>query len=75
MVSIYWHQPRNQVGQRDAIGPLSDAGRHVVATLREWRRRSRARTELAALDDRTLKDIGLTRPDAEFLANKPFWRD
>ena len=75
MVSIFWHQPRNWVGQRDAIGALSDAGRHVVATLREWRRRSRERAELAALDDRTLKDIGLTRPDAEFLANKPFWRE
>ena len=75
MVSIYWHQSRNRVRQRDAIGALSDAGRHVVATLREWRRRSRERAELAALDDRTLKDIGLTRPDAEFLANKPFWRE
>ena len=75
MVSIYWHQPRNRVGQRDATGALSDAGRRVVATLREWRRRTRARAELAALDDRTLKDIGLTRPDAEFLANKPFWRE
>ena len=75
MVSIYWHQPRNRVGQRDAIGALSDAGRHVVATLREWHRRSRERAELAALDDRTLKDIGLTRADAEFLADKPFWRE
>jgi hypothetical protein len=29
----------------------------------------------AELDDRTLKDIGLTRTDAEFLINKPFWRE
>ena len=73
MVSIHWQQRR--VRERDAIGALNDAGRHVVAILREWRRRSRERAELAALDDRTLRDIGLTRADAEFLANKPFWRE
>ena len=75
MVSIYRHQPRNRIGQRDAIGALSAAGRHVVATLREWRKRARERAQLTALDDRSLKDIGLTRADAEFLVNKPFWRD
>ena len=75
MVAIHLHQPRNRAGQRDAIRALSDTGGHVVATLREWRRRSRERAELAALDDRTLKDIGLSRADAEFLSNKPFWRE
>jgi uncharacterized protein YjiS (DUF1127 family) len=30
---------------------------------------------LAELDERMLKDIGLTRVDAEFLINKPFWRE
>jgi uncharacterized protein YjiS (DUF1127 family) len=75
MVSIHWHQPRCRVRESDAIGALNDTGRHVVATLQEWRRRSRERAELAALDDRTLKDIGLTRADAEFLSNKPFWRE
>ena len=75
MVSIHWHQQRRRVRETDAIGALNDAGRHVVATLQEWRRRSRERAELAALDDRTLKDIGLTRADAEFLSNKPFWRE
>jgi uncharacterized protein YjiS (DUF1127 family) len=54
---------------------LSDASTHFVATLSEWRRRNRERAELAALDDRMLKDIGLTRVDAEFLSNKPFWRE
>jgi uncharacterized protein YjiS (DUF1127 family) len=54
---------------------LGDAGNHFVVTLREWSRRNRERAELAALDDRMLKDIGLTRADAEFLSNKPFWRE
>jgi uncharacterized protein YjiS (DUF1127 family) len=74
MVAIHWHQP-NRARRRDAIRVLSDAGRHVVAILREWRRRARDRSELAVLDERTLADIGLTRADAEFLANKPFWRE
>jgi uncharacterized protein YjiS (DUF1127 family) len=50
------------------------AGR-VLATLREWRRRAHDRAELAKLDDRMLRDIGLTPTDAEFLSSKPFWRE
>jgi len=46
----------------------------MLTTWRAWRRRARDRAELAGLDDRMLKDIGLTRGDAEFLSNKPFWR-
>lgn len=75
MVATYWHQPRRPARRHDAIRVLSEAGRRVVATLREWRRRARDRAELAALDERTLADIGLSRTDAEFLANKPFWRE
>lgn len=74
MAAIHWHQPQYRARRQNAVHAMSDAGSHFVATLREWRRRSRERAELAALDDRTLKDIGLTRADAEFLSNKPFWR-
>jgi uncharacterized protein YjiS (DUF1127 family) len=58
-----------------ALDALSDATDWVLGTLREWRRRSRDRAQLTVLDDRMLRDIGLTRSDAEFLANKPFWRE
>ena len=58
-----------------ALDGLDDAGRWVWATLREWRRRHRDRQELERLDARTLADIGLTRGEAEFLINKPFWRE
>ena len=61
---------RHRVGWR----MLSGAPGHLFAILREWRRRVRDRAELAGLDNRMLKDIGLTRGDAEFLSNKPFWR-
>jgi uncharacterized protein YjiS (DUF1127 family) len=55
--------------------PARNRSARVFASLREWRRRARDRAELAALDDRMLADIGISRADAEFLANKPFWRE
>ena len=52
---------------------LSDVTDRVLATLREWRRRSRDRHQFARFDDRMLRDIGLTRADAYHEINKPFW--
>jgi uncharacterized protein YjiS (DUF1127 family) len=48
---------------------------HPITTLRQWRRRAHERRELAGFNDQMLQDIGITRADAEFLANKPFWRE
>lgn len=45
-----------------------------VALYKEWRRRARGRAELAALSDRELRDIGVTRYDARHEIGKPFWR-
>jgi uncharacterized protein YjiS (DUF1127 family) len=39
-----------------------------------WRRRARERRELANLDTRTLRDLGLSPGEIQFEANKPFWR-
>lgn len=47
----------------------------VLAMLRGWRRRARSRRELAQLDARLLRDIGLDRARALHEASKPFWRD
>ena len=47
----------------------------VRATLREWRQRRNGRLELARFDERMLRDIGLTRVDADYEINKPFWRE
>lgn len=52
--------------------------RRLFADLRsliqEWRRRARSRHELAVLCDRCLRDIGVTRYDADQEVHKPFWR-
>jgi len=39
-----------------------------------WRRRVAQRDDLMKLDDRLLKDIGVSHADAEREARKPFWR-
>jgi uncharacterized protein YjiS (DUF1127 family) len=47
----------------------------AMKTIRKWKERVRARHELAALGDRMLKDIGITRTDALAQAAKPFWKE
>jgi uncharacterized protein YjiS (DUF1127 family) len=39
-----------------------------------WLERSRQRRQLAELGDYMLRDIGITRAEAWFEADKPFWR-
>ena len=48
---------------------------HPVAKLRQWARRIHGRRELASLSDAMLHDIGISRADALYLANKPFWKE
>jgi uncharacterized protein YjiS (DUF1127 family) len=64
----------HRVGSRRVRYPRRSISGRIVMRLREWRRRARDRGQLARLDDRMLRDIGLTRADAEFFSNKPFWR-
>jgi uncharacterized protein YjiS (DUF1127 family) len=45
-----------------------------IVLLKIWRQCLRDRRELAAMDDRSLRDIGLTRYDVELELRKPFWR-
>jgi uncharacterized protein YjiS (DUF1127 family) len=62
-------------GRRPAVAArLRTALVRLPALVREWRRRVRGRAELAALDDRTLRDIGLSRVDIWHEIDKPFWR-
>jgi uncharacterized protein YjiS (DUF1127 family) len=52
--------------------------RSVVNAIGEWRRRARARRQfqsLCELDDRALRDIGLTASQVNFEASRPIcWR-
>ena len=46
----------------------------VVDTLLIWQRRHKDRMHLMSLDDRLLRDIGISYADVENEASKPFWR-
>jgi len=46
----------------------------ATALLRAWRARMRERDELAQLDDRLLKDMGLSRSDIAVERDKFFWQ-
>ena len=60
---------------RKADGPSRRTLLHTaLATLREWRRRSVERDELGRLDDRLLRDIGVSPSVVDYKARHPFWR-
>jgi uncharacterized protein YjiS (DUF1127 family) len=48
--------------------------RFLFAALREWRHRTVARRELASLDARSLRDIGLEPGDVDYELCQSFWR-
>lgn len=63
-----------------AQAPVSEAGRQVHSLIRQafgafatWQERARQRQHLATLDDRLLKDIGLSRVDVARETSKAFW--
>lgn len=45
----------------------------LLTAMFKWHERARQRRQLYTLDDRMLKDIGLTRVDVEYEASKHFW--
>ena len=48
--------------------------RTIAACLASWRARRRARRQLAALDTRTCRDIGVAPEVVGYEASQPFWR-
>jgi uncharacterized protein YjiS (DUF1127 family) len=46
----------------------------VAALARGWRARARSRRALLALDERALRDIGVSRAAAQREGELPFWR-
>lgn len=56
-----------------ALLPVRRAARPVVALLAEMLRTVRTRQHLSELDDRMLRDVGLTRLDALRESSKAPW--
>ena len=47
---------------------------NVVEGFLTWQRRHKDRMHLLSLDERMLRDIGVTLVDVDREASKPFWR-
>lgn len=62
--------PRRQRLKEAAVGVVIA----MFDRIAEWQARARQRLELSQLDARELKDIGISRAQAEAEAAKPFWR-
>ena len=54
--------------------PLAGTFTAFNQILETWRRRAQERRELANLDHRTIRVLGLSPSEIRFEANKPFWR-
>jgi uncharacterized protein YjiS (DUF1127 family) len=56
------------------LGPgLPAWTRRAIELILGWQEVARQRRALLKLDERLLKDIGITRADAEREASRPFW--
>lgn len=53
---------------------VSPPRRSWRATWALWRRRARERAELARMDERERKDLGITAADVSMEIAKPVWR-
>lgn len=53
---------------------LAAALARVADAVSAWGERARQRRDVLGLPDHLLKDIGISRADAEAEAMKPFWR-
>ena len=62
------------LGVAEAMRHLRAAGRALRWGMREAARRRRTRRALMELDAALLRDIGVSPAEADFEANKPFWR-
>ena len=63
---------RTRFGSRwrqEAVAGLIKAAEILLA----WQTRAAERSQLAAMDDRLLRDVGLSRSDIERERVKPFW--
>lgn len=68
---------RPMFGASAACGAQSSIAERILtapfAILATWGARLKQRTDLAEMDDRMLKDIGVSRGAAQIEADKPFW--
>jgi uncharacterized protein YjiS (DUF1127 family) len=72
--------PAGALQRRSAVPPIGfrSAVQHAlvraVETVAAWHELAGQRRDLMALSDQMLRDIGITRAEAQRESTKPFWR-
>jgi hypothetical protein len=64
---------RKQAEPASVAEALRSGPHHILATAHTWSERRRQRLRLQELDEWMLKDIGITREEADGEVRKPFW--
>jgi uncharacterized protein YjiS (DUF1127 family) len=75
-MTAYARRARMDQGRGSAVGPagmLRTAAARLLLGLLDRLELARQRRQLLAMDDRMLKDIGVTRADALREGARPFW--
>lgn len=72
-MSAHIDTKRVALRRRELFPALGGAIAAIVARMLAWRDRACQRRALLRLDDRLLRDIGLTRCDVQNESAKPFW--
>ena len=74
---MYRYNANDKSGSYFVRPSRTNAGRGLVTRLFdqliEWLDRARQRRHLGELDDRLLRDIGLSRAEVENEVSRPFW--
>ena len=70
MTATFYLTARRSSGSSKIVSRFSSAADALDA----WFERRRSRRFLASLDDRMLRDVGLSAADVDRECSKPFWR-
>jgi len=73
------YQSRHRIADQPVVFvtpvlPRRSLSRRLAATLRRWRERNAARRYLAAMDARSLRDVGISPAAAAYESGKSFWQ-
>lgn len=63
------------IAHRNVVPGKNNVKESLIHRLNRWYINYRTRRQLARLPDAMLKDIGVSRSDAEQEADKVFWKD